>query len=147
VRRALVIASVLFALAGCGGGGGAEPLSKAEFARQADAICAKGKHRTDSLETPRNMDDLATVADRTVDVLDDTLTDFRKLRPRPEQQEQVAQWLSATTELKDDVAEIGERARDDDRAGVLAVSKRAQERNARVNQLGTALGMHVCNAD
>jgi hypothetical protein len=138
---------VLLALAGCGGEESTKPLSKTEFARQADAICAKGKRETSALGTPANMQDLASVADRTVGVLDDALSDLRKLQPRATQQDQVDQWLSATEQLKDDVAEIRDRARDNDRAGVLSVSKHAQELNASVNRLGTELGMRVCNTD
>jgi hypothetical protein len=147
VRRASGIVLVLLALAGCGGEESTKPLSKAEFARQADAICAKGKRETNALGTPSNMEDLAGVADRTVGVLDDALSDFRKLQPRPNHQDQVDQWLSATEQLKDDVAEIRDRARDDDNAAVLSISKHAQELNARVNRLGTELGMRVCNTD
>jgi hypothetical protein len=147
VRRASAVVLVLLAFAGCGGGESTKPLSKTEFARQADAICAKAKRETSALDTPANMQDLASVADRTVGVLDDTLSDLRKLRPRPKQQDQVDQWLSGTEQLKDDVAEMGDRARDDDRAGVLSVSKHAQELNANVNRLGTELGMRVCNTD
>ncbi len=147
MRRASAVVLVLLAVAGCGGEESTKPLAKAEFARQADAICAKGKRETSALGTPANMQDLASVAERTAGVLDDALSDLRKLRPRPTQQDLVDQWLSATEQLKDDVAEIRDRARDDDRTGVLAVSKHAQELNDRVNRLGTELGMRVCNTD
>ena len=53
---ALVGVLVLLA-AGCGGGG-EEPLSKAEFQSEANAICAKYEKQLNALGTPSSIDEI-----------------------------------------------------------------------------------------
>jgi hypothetical protein len=43
------------------------------------------------------------------------------------------------------VREIRDKARAGDRASVTAIALRAQQDNAKANQLGTRLGFKVCN--
>ena len=144
VRRALVLAlATIFALAGCGGE--AERLSRQEYAQKADAICAKGNRQTEELPDPTNLPELANVSDKTIDILDDALGELRKLSPPTNQQKLVDQWLAQFEVLKDDLAEIRDNARDNDFAAVGQVAERAQAHNARANELGTTLGMKVCN--
>jgi hypothetical protein len=144
VRRALVLAlATLFAVVGCGGD--SERLSRQEFAEKADAICAKGNRETEMLPSPANLPELAEVSDKTIDILDDALNELRKLEPPEDEQKIVDQWLAQFETLRDDLAEIRDKARANDLAGVQAIAERAQDHNARANELGTTLGMKVCN--
>jgi len=146
VRQALFLVLGIAVLAGCGGGDG-KALTKQEYARKADAICAEGKKQTGALPQPTNLADLASSADKTIDILDNALDDLRKLEPPASEQKLVAQWLSETERLKDDLAEIRDRAKENDRAAVFEIARKAEQRNARVNELGTTLGMKECNTD
>jgi hypothetical protein len=145
VRPALALTFALLLATGCAGGGAR--LTQQEFAQKADAICAKGRRQTQALPSPVNLTQLARVANETVDILDRALDDLRRLKPPSRSQALVDQWLSASDRLKDDVADIGGRARDKDRRGVLAAAAAARKRNARVNRLATRLGLAVCNKD
>lgn len=144
MRRAPVLAlGAILALAGCGGEG--KRLSRQEFADKADAICALGNRETEKLPNPANLPELAEVSDKTIDILDDALNELRKLEPPEDEQKIVDQWLAQFETLKDDLAEIRDKARARDLAGVQAVAERAQAHNTRANELGTTLGMSVCN--
>jgi acyl-CoA reductase-like NAD-dependent aldehyde dehydrogenase len=133
----------MLAVAGCGGE--AERLSREEYAQKADAICAKGNQRTKKLPNPANLSELADVADRTIEILDQALNDLRKLEPPADQEKIVDQWLAQFENLKDDLAEIRDKARADDIGGVRDIAERAQNHNDRANELATTLGMNVCN--
>jgi DNA-binding NtrC family response regulator len=144
VRRALVLAlATTLALVGCGGE--AKRLSREEYAQKADAICAEGNRQTERLPSPGNLPELADVTDRTLVILDDALSDLRKLKPPADQQKIVDQWLAQLETLTDDLEEIRDEARDNDIRAVQAIAERAQDHNARANELGTTLGMKVCN--
>jgi hypothetical protein len=144
VRRAPVLAlGTILALTGCGGE--AKRLSRQEFAQKSDAICAKGNQRTERLPNPENLAELAAVSDKTIDILDDALNELRKLEPPEDEQKLVDEWLAQFETLKDDLAGIRDKARAKDLEGVQAIAERAQDHNARANELGTTLGMKVCN--
>src|SRR4051794_27977889 len=67
-RRALIGFAVAVVLPGCGGGGSGTALTKEEYASKADAICSKYNQQTKTLATPKNLSDLAKVADQTLPV-------------------------------------------------------------------------------
>jgi hypothetical protein len=144
VRRALVLAlATTLALVGCGGE--AKRLSREEYAQKADAICAEGNRKTEQLPSPGNLPELADVSDKTLDILEDALADLRKLKPPRDQQKIVDQWLAQLETLTDDLEDIRDEARAQDLGGVQEVAERAQDHNARANELGTTLGMKICN--
>jgi len=134
------------ALPGCGGGS-SKPLTKAEYASKADAICGKYSDQTKALATPKSLADLATVADKTLPILDHAIKDLTKLQPPASEKPLADQWIAQVTNLKDDLQQIRDKAKAGDVAGVQAVVPRAQNDNSRSNQLATQLGMSVCNKD
>lgn len=147
MRRASLLLLALVFTAGCGGGGGGERLTRADYAVQADAICGKYNQQTKALANPSNLSDLADVADRTLPILDNALSDLKKLKPPADEQATADQWLSAVEDLKGDLKEIRDKANDNDMKGVQAVVPKATEHNSKANSLATQLGMTVCNKD
>jgi hypothetical protein len=144
VRRALVLVlATTLVLVGCGGE--AKRLSREEYAQKADAICAKGNRRTEQLPSPGNLAELADVTDKTLGILDDALNDLRELEPPADQQRLVDQWLAQLETLTNDLEEIRDKSKANDIQGVQAIAERAQDHNDRANELGTTLGMKVCN--
>jgi hypothetical protein len=141
----LALLTILF-LTACGGGGG-KRLTKEEYASKADAICAKGNQQTKVLQNPSNLSELADVADKTIPILDNTIRDLRKLKPPANEQDTVDQWLAEVGKLRDDLTGIRDRAKDKDMQGIQTVATKAQEHTMRSNELGTELGMKVCNRD
>jgi hypothetical protein len=145
VRGACALTLALLLLPACGGG--SETLTRREYAQKADAICTKGKTKTGALPTPANLQELARVADQTLDTLSDARKDLEKLKPPPQERALAAQWLATITRLEDDVARIRDEARSNNRRAVYNEATRAQQRNARANELATRLGLTVCNRD
>ena len=146
--RALTIAlALVFLLPGCGGGGSSVRLTKAEYASKADAICGKYNEQIQSFGTPKNLSDLAKVADKTLPVLDHAIKDISKLRPPASEKALADQWLTQVGNLKDDLQEIRDTAKAGNMKGVQAVVPKATEHNAKSNALAAQLGMSVCNRD
>jgi hypothetical protein len=134
-------------VAGCGGGGGGTRLTKEEYASKADAICGKYNRQVRDLSNPQNLSELEKVADQTLSILANAITDLKKLNPPASEQAKADQWLSQVENLKEDLAEIRDGARDQDMQAVQAVLPKAEEHNRRSNALATELGMTVCNSD
>jgi len=122
-------------------------LTKEEYASKADAICAKYNGEVKKLDNPQNLSELARVADETLPILDNAITDLKKLNPPAAEQAKADQWLSQVEKLADDLTEIRDRAKDKNMQAVQAVVPKAEEHNRRSNALATELGMSVCNSD
>jgi hypothetical protein len=148
VRQALVTVLTVAFLAGCGGSGGSsKPLSKAEYASKADAVCAKYNKQVKELKNPSNLSELAEIADKTLPILDNAISDLKKLKPPADEQSIAAQWLVQVQGLKNDLQEIRDKANAKDIQAVQQVVPKAEQHNARSNELATELGMTVCNSD
>ena len=148
MRRATLIAlALVFVLSGCGGGGSGTALTKEEYASKADAICGTFNQQTKSLATPKNLSDLAKIADETLPILDHAINDLADLRPPASEKALSDQWLAQVRNLKGDLQEIRDKAKSGDVAAVQAVVPKATDHNSQSNQLATQLGMSVCNRD
>ena len=131
---------------GCGGGGGS-PLTREEYASKADAICKKYNEQTAALPRPSSLPELGESADKTLDILDNAIDDLKDLTPPATEQSTADDWIAAVEDLKGDLAEIRDQAKDNDMAAVQAVVPQATQHNKRANDLATQLGMSVCNMD
>jgi chromosome segregation ATPase len=147
VRQALFLLMAIALVAGCGGGGGGTRLTKEEYASKADAICGKYNRQVTDLSNPQNLSELEKVADQTLSILANAITDLKKLNPPASEQAKADQWLSQVENLKEDLTEIRDGAKDQDMKAVQAVLPKAEEHNRRSNALATELGMTVCNSD
>jgi hypothetical protein len=147
MRRASPVAlALVFLLPGCGSGSG-KPLTKDEYASKADAICGKYNQQINSFANPKNLSDLAKVADKTLPVLDNAIRDIGKLEPPASEKALSDQWLAQVRNLKGDLQEIRDKAKAGSMDGVRAVVPKATEHNAKSNALASQLGMSVCNKD
>ncbi|MDQ2969049.1 MAG: hypothetical protein M3R37_12110 [Actinomycetota bacterium] len=145
-RAALIALAFVFVLPGCGGGS-RKPLSKAEYASKADAICGKYNQQIKSFANPKNLSDLAKVADKTLPILDQAIGDLSTLEPPASEKALSDQWLTQVNGLKSDLQEIRDKAKAGDMQGVQAVVPKATDHNAKSNALAGQLGMSVCNRD
>jgi hypothetical protein len=145
-RAALFVLAVVVLLPGCGDGNGT-PLTKEEYASKADAICGKYNEQIKSFANPKNLSDLAKVADKTLPILDQAIGDLDKLQPPASQRALADQWLTQVRGLKGDLQEIRDKAKTGDMKGVQAVVPKATDHNAKSNELASQLGMSVCNKD
>lgn len=141
-----MIALALLLLPGCGGGGGSgKPLTQEEYASKADVICGKYNQQTKSFANPKNLSDLAKVADKTLPILAQAISDVSKLEPPASEKALSDQWLTQVRNLKTDLQEIRDKAKAGDLQAVQAVVPKATDHNSKSNALARQLGMSVCN--
>ena len=145
-RAALIALALVVLLPGCGGASG-KPLTKEDYASKADAICGKYNQQVKLLANPKNLSDLAKVADKTLPILDHAISDIRKLEPPASEKALSDQWLTQVRGLKDNLQEIRDKAKAGDMQGVRAVVPKATDHNSKSNALAGQLGMSVCNKD
>jgi len=147
VRPASLLLLTIALVAGCGGGGNGERLTRDQYAAKADAICSKYKQKTDTLERPSDLAGLAKIADQTLSILHDARNDFRKLRPPASEQATADAWLDEFDLLIQDVEQLRDKAKASDVGGVQQIARKSLEHNQRANELGSQLGMTVCSKD
>ena len=140
-----MIALALLLLPGCGGGGSRKPLTKEEYASKADVICGKYNEQIKSFANPKNLSDLAKVAEKTLPILDHAIGDLSKLTPPASEKALSDQWLTQIRNLKADLQEIRDKAKAGDLQAVQAVVPKGTEHNSKSNALAGQLGMSVCN--
>ena len=145
-RAALIALALVVLLPGCGGASG-KPLTKEDYASKADAICGKYNQQVKLLANPKNLSDLAKVADKTLPILDHAINDISKLEPPASEKALSDQCLTQVRGLKDDLQEIRDKAKAGDMLGVRAVVPKATDHNSKSNALAGQLGMSVCNKD
>jgi hypothetical protein len=145
VRRAAFIGVAVAVLAGCGGGG--QALTKEQYAARADAICDKHNKETQAFGNPANLADLAKVADQTLTVLDKAISELEALKPPASEKAIADRWMEQVKNLRNDLKQIRDRAKDNDLQGVGGIAATAQEHNSKSNALATELGMSICNKD
>jgi hypothetical protein len=146
MQRALLFTLVLpVLLAACGGDDRGPRLTKAAFASKADAICEKYNKQAESLDSPNSLTELADVADNTIPILRNAISDWRKLNPPESEADTVDDWIGSVEQLVGDLEEIRDQADKGSMQGVQKVVPQADEHNRRTNELATQLGMTVCN--
>jgi hypothetical protein len=145
VRRSALVAAVLVGLlaAGCGGGGGGR-LSKADYAKQADAICSKYNRKIQALGTPKTLADIGGFADKALKVTRQGNAELRGLKP-PENEEQIAkEWIAQNELVAKAVGDLRDAARKNDKPAIQAALRRGQRANKSANGLARDLGLRVC---
>jgi len=133
-------------LAACAGGG-SKRLSRADYAKRADAICARFNRQQPSLPSLQNVTtkQVARLADRTLPLLDRTIADLRLLAPPKDEQELVDRWLASLRRLRADAVRIRNRARANDLGGVAALVRPSQRDERDTEHLAARLGTSVCS--
>ena len=147
MRRASSLALALVFLSGCGGGSGGPALTKEQYAAKADAICGKYNKQVNALGNPSNLQDLATVADRTLPILGSAIDELDALKP-PASEKAICGSV-AHPGSKPEGRPAGDSRQGESRntQDVQSVLPKAQDHNSKSNSLAAELGMSVCNKD
>jgi hypothetical protein len=139
----------MLVLAGCGGDGGegAEPLSKAEWIEQADAICAQADEDIEALGDPTTLDEVGELTDEASGISRDALADLRALRPPDEDEATVDEMLDLVEQQIEIGEQIGEAARSGDQAEVQRLVAEAEPLEAEADEMGRQYGLDDCADD
>ena len=132
------------ALAACGGD---ERLSKPEYLREADAICAKYERRLDAFPEPRTLRDVPSFIERGVPLAKQELAELEELRPPEADEAEVGRLLTQVRETTAALERLGEAAAARDRAAALAAAERVEEASDRAAKLARSYGLDECGSD
>ena len=145
MRLATATAAVaVLALAACGGD---ERLTRAEYVRQADAICAKYERRLEALGEPRALRDVPAFIERGVPLAKRELAELEELRPPEGDDPEVERLLAQVEETIAELERLGEAAAARDRAAAEAAAVRVEEAGAEAAKLARSYGLDECGSD
>ena len=144
MRRLLALALLGLVTAACGGGG---RLSRAEYARQADAICARYAQAIKALGQPKSFDELAAFTDKAAPVAQKAVDDAKRLRPPENEQKLADRWSAETQKVVDAIKRLGTAARKNDQNAAKAALAAGDSANTNANDVGRQLGMDACTKD
>lgn len=130
-------------LAGCGGGSGTR-LSRADYVRQADAICARYDARQTQLGSPKSVADLVRFS--------------AKLKPLQQSETKELRALKAPDALKDDadaaydtfdasaekLGQLGTAAKAGDTKQITDIANQGASLSRKASGLAGRLGLKVC---
>jgi hypothetical protein len=150
-RNRLLLAGLALALVaattGCGESKGGERLTKEEYVRQADAICAKFERELDALPEPTTIEEVGRLADQAKPIAREGQAALKRLRPPLDLEEDVDAWLERNQENVDAIDDLRAAADDADEAAARAVSQRAVENERKADALAKRIGLVDCASE
>jgi hypothetical protein len=145
VRAAALALAWVLALGACSSGGeGEERLSRAEYIRQADAICASYDKRLGTLGRADSVEELARNAERALPIARDGVAELRELSPPEQLEPRVEEWLERNDENVEKIEELGDAAREGDETAVQAIAADAADNEREADRLARRIGLRSC---
>jgi hypothetical protein len=157
-RIAGLVAGVsLLALAGCGGDGGGERLSKDELISKADAICTKYNSQRGEIDYPNadptaegtSDDDVRAFEgplNETADLAEGQVGELRELKPPEDVEDRYGTAMDDLDTVAEAAREAADAAGDADRAGVKAAYEKAGRAGDEADAIAREIGMKVCGS-
>ena len=94
-------------VAGCGGGSGR--LSKAEYAKRADAICTKYNAKLKALARPTSISALPDYVDKALPLARKGDEELRALKPPKDEEQTAKEWLDQSDSVVGSMERLRER--------------------------------------
>ena len=144
MRRFALASAVVLAVvvAGCGGGSGR--LSKAEYAKRADAICTKYNAKIRALGRPTAISGLPAYVDKALPLARKGDEELRALKPPKDEEQTTNEWLDQNDSVVGSMERLRDAAKKGDRAGIQTALNEASSANQTANRLARRLGLRVC---
>jgi hypothetical protein len=144
----VVFVLTVFALAavaaGCGGG---DRLSREEYVKQADAICAKYEKRLDALPQPESTEDLKMLVDKGLPIAREGNTELKDLKPPEDLEAKVEEWHERNDRNLELIADLGQAAEDGDEERIQTLAAEAEENETEADRLAGEIGLKDCAED
>jgi hypothetical protein len=144
---ALVALGVAALVAGCGGGGGGDRLSKEEYIAKADAICKEADDKITALGEPQSFEELANLASEAVTIGEEELSALRALQP-PEADEAT---LNSAYELigrqLEIAGQIAAAAKEGDQAKIQELIDQATPLQDEARKIAEDYGLTECGSE
>ena len=143
---AAVLGGLALLAAGCGGGG-EEPLSKAEFQSQANAICAKYEKQLNALGAPSSIDEIPDLVQQALVILNKEIDEIAALNPPDELQSDFDKLIAASNKTKAAANDLSAAAKSGDQAAVQKALEDGNAASDEADQLATGLGLGECDTN
>ena len=141
----LALVATLAALAaGCAGGDDDGRLSREEFIRRADAICADYDRRLARLGNPADIAELGELAARAVPIAREGVAKLHALTPPAELERDVDRWLARNDRNVANIDKLGAAARANDVRRVQAIASHSTANERAADTLAARLGLVAC---
>ncbi len=134
-------------VSGCAGGGGSDRLTKEEYIKQADAICAESIEKIKALGEPQDLAGLAALSKQAVEIAEDQLAQLRALVPPEEIEEQVNRAYDLVDQQNDVARQIVAAAESGDTAEVQQLVEEAAPLAQEGDDIAANIGLQVCGSD
>jgi transcriptional regulator with AAA-type ATPase domain len=142
VRGCAVVAVALIAAGGCGGGD--DRLSRDEYVKQADAICAKYQKRLDALPEPENVQELKELVDEGLPIAREGYQELKALEPPEELEADVSEWFERNDRNLELIEELGQAAEEGDEQRIQSLASEAEKNEEEADRIATGIGLDVC---
>ena len=144
--RSFAASALLVAVlaAGCGGGGG-KPLSRADYAKEADKICSTYNAKLNALPQPKSQAELAAFVGKAVPLVSDATDRLAELKPPQDEQSIATAWNSANSEIVRALERLRDAAKAKNNAKMQTALADGNKANSRANTLAKTLGMNACS--
>jgi hypothetical protein len=142
MRRIMLAVVVAGLAAGCGGGSGR--LSKAEYAKRADAICTKYNAKIRALGRPTAISGLPAYVDKALPLARKGDDELGALKPPKDEERTAKEWLDQNDSVVGSMERLRDAAKKGDRPGIQTALNEATSANRTANGLARRLGLEVC---
>src|SRR5919206_2485001 len=144
MRRFALASAVVLAVVAAGCGGGSGRLSKAEYAKRADAICTKYNAKIRALGRPTSIPGLPAYVDEALPLARKGDDELRALEPPKDEEQTAKEWLDQNDSVVGSMERLRNAAKKGDRTGVQTALNEATSANQTANRLARRLGLSVC---
>lgn len=146
MRRATLTLALTALLTGCGGDG--DPaLSKADYLKQADAICAKFDRQLKEIKAPTKAEEIGPYARKATPIARRGVEELRKLKAPDDfkaSADKLIDGLASDTDLFED---LGQAATKKDQARIEQIAEEAEKRTTQRQAQAEAAGFKQCGIE
>lgn len=141
VAVALVAGALALAASACGG---EDALSKEEFQKQGNAICAKYDQQIEDISTPTSVEEVPAYVNKALPIVERQIEDMKELSPPEEDQETFDSMIEEAEKTVQAGRELGEAAEAKDDAAIEQALNEGNTASDRADEHATTLGLTDC---
>lgn len=141
VTVALVAGALALAASACGG---EDALSKEEFQKQGNAICAKYDQQIEDISTPTSVEEVPAYVNKALPIVERQIEDMKELNPPEEDQEAFDEMIAEAEKTVQAGRELGEAAEANDEAAIEQALNEGNTASDRADEHATELGLTDC---
>jgi hypothetical protein len=145
IRLAIIPILVAALVAGCGGGGSSNAkLSRADFVKKADAICADYNSKTAKLGTPNSYDAIVTYAQELQKIAKESVGKFKQLNPPDDERANWKAYAKSGDELIATAKQLEQAGKKKDTVALTRILNESRKRSDESHRIAARMGTPEC---